>query len=156
MNVTQNATANRELKISRLINAPRELVFEAWTDPKHLAKWWGPNGCINTIQKMDVKKNGELILTMHTPDGTDYPNRIIYEEVVKPEKLVYSHDDGSDNDPRGFHVTVTFDAQGKKTFLTMHAVWKSVAAFAELAKFGAIEGGKQTLERLEAYVTAEM
>src|ERR1700752_5075895 len=107
-------TADREIVLSRLLNAPRELVFAVWTDPKHIAEWWGPNGFTNTIHEMEVKPGGVWLLTMHGPDGTDYPNKIVYEEIVKPEKLVYSHGSGMEGDP-GFHVTITFEAQGEKT-----------------------------------------
>ncbi|WP_372660853.1 SRPBCC domain-containing protein [Cohnella sp.] len=93
----------------------RELVFEAWTNPKHVAQWWGPNGFTNTIHEMDVKPVGVWRFIMHGPDGVDYPNKIVYEEVVKPERLVYAHGSDEENDPERFQVTITFDDQGNKT-----------------------------------------
>lgn len=78
-------TADREIVISRLIHAPRELVFKVWTDPKHVAHWWGPNGFTNTIHEMDVRPGGVWRFIMHGPDGVDYPNKIVYKEVVKPQ-----------------------------------------------------------------------
>src|ERR1044072_4524095 len=96
-------TANRELKITRLVNAPRELVWKLWTEPEHIKHWWGPKGVTNTISKMDV--GGEWEFVMHGPDGTDYPNKHTYIEVVKPEKLVMTH--------MGlFVMTATFTEQG--------------------------------------------
>ncbi len=115
------ASANREIVTTRLFDAPRQLVFEAWTDPKHVAQWWGPRGFTNTIHEMDVRPGGVWRLTMHGPDGVDYPNRIVFTEVVKPERLVYDH--GSrEGDPGEFHVTVTFAEESGKTRLTMRAL----------------------------------
>ena len=75
-------TADREISISRLLNAPIDLVWEVWTDPEHIKNWWGPNGFTNTISTMDVKPEGEWDLTMHGPDGTDYKNKSIFKEIV--------------------------------------------------------------------------
>lgn len=72
-----------------------------WTDPKHIA-WWGPNGFTNTIHEMNVKPGGVWRFIMHGPDGTDYPNKILFIEVVKPERLVYTHGSDEDNDPNQF------------------------------------------------------
>ena len=84
-------TADREIVVSRVFDAPRELVWEAWTNPKHVANWWGPTGFSTTIEKMDVRPGGEWKHVMHGPDGTDYPNHSVFIEVVKPERIVYSH-----------------------------------------------------------------
>ena len=84
-------TADREIATSRVFDAPRDLVWEAWTDPKHLARWYGPNGFTVTTHEMDVRPGGVWRLTMHGPDGTDYPNLTRYVEVVRPERLVYEH-----------------------------------------------------------------
>jgi uncharacterized protein YndB with AHSA1/START domain len=149
-------TADRELVISRIFNAPLELVFTVWTDPEHLAKWWGPNGFTNTIHKMDVKPGGEFLLTMHGPDGTDYPNKIVYDEVVKNKLLGWSHGSGNDNDPSQFKVTVQFSAQDDKTLITMRMVFASKEAKDFVVeKHGAIEGNKQTMDKLEAYLAKQ-
>ena len=79
-------TKNRSLSISRLLQAPVELVWEVWTTPEHIAQWWGPNGFTNTIQTMDVQEGGEWKLTMHGPDGTNFPNRNVYKEVGSFQK----------------------------------------------------------------------
>ena len=148
----KSVTADRELIVTRVLNAPRELVFKVWTDPKHIAQWWGPNGFTNTIYEMNVSVGGVFRFMMHGPDGKDYPNKIVFSEVIKPERLVYTHGDDIENGPNHFLVTVTFEAQGRKTILTMHTVFKTAAALEAVKKFGAIEGGKQTLDRLEAYL----
>ena len=78
------STADREIAATRIFDAPRELVWKAWTDPKHVAQWWGPNGFTNTIHEMNVSPGGVWRFMMHGPDGTDYPNRIVFIEVVEP------------------------------------------------------------------------
>jgi uncharacterized protein YndB with AHSA1/START domain len=152
MNKVNNTPAEikeREIVITRIFNAPRKLVFEAWTDPKHTAQWWGPNGFTNTIQEMDVRPGGVWRFIMHGPDGIDYPNKIVYKEVVKPELLVYSHGGDEENDPGQFQVTVTFDNQGNKTELTMRSLFVSKEERDKVVReYGAIEGGNQTLNRL--------
>jgi len=147
-------TADRELVITRIFNAPRNLVFEVFTDPKHVIHWWGPNGFTNTIHTMNVKPGGEWKLTMHGPDGTDYPNLITYKEVVKPERLVWTHGSGAKDDPGQFESTVIFEDEGKKTKLTMKMVFKTKEDKDFIVeKYGALEGQKQTMDRLEQYLT---
>jgi uncharacterized protein YndB with AHSA1/START domain len=148
----ESSTADREMVITRLLDAPRELVFDVWTDPNHIDQWWGPRGFRNTTSEMSARPGGMWRYVMHGPDGTDYDNRIVYREIVRPERLVYDHGSDVDNDPDMFHVTVTFEEQGGKTKLTMRAVWKSAAAFAEVQKFGVVEGGNQTMDRLAEYL----
>jgi len=145
-------TADRELSITRVLNAPRELVWEVWTDPEHIAQWWGPNGFTNTIHAMDVKPGGRWSLTMHGPDGTDYPNFIVYEEVLRPERLVYSHGSDEDN-PGTFHVEVNFKDLNGKTELSMKMTFKTKEERDSVVeKYGALEGQQQTIARLEAYL----
>jgi len=142
-------TSDREITTTRILNAPRDLVFEVWTDPKHIAKWWGPYGFTSTINTMEVKPNGKWSFIMHGPDGTDFQNEIIYREVVKPEKLVYDQLLGVH-----FHVTVTFAEEGNKTRLTMQVLFDTAEERDRKVKeVRAIEGQKQTLNRLEAYLT---
>ena len=78
--------------ITRVFNAPRKMVFDAWTDPRQVAQWWGPRGFTTTISEMDVRPGGVWRLVMHGPDGTDYKNKVVYLEVAKPERLVYKHE----------------------------------------------------------------
>ena len=146
-----SSTADREIVTSRLIDAPRALVYEAWTDPRHVGHWYGPDGFTITTESMDVRPGGVWRFVMHGPDGKDWPNLITYEEVTPPARLVFLH--GDDKEPDQFHVTVTFDDQAGKTALTMRAVFKTAAAREYVVReHGAVEGAQQTVARLEQYV----
>jgi uncharacterized protein YndB with AHSA1/START domain len=145
-------TADREIITTRVFNAPRELVFQAWTDPVHLARWFGPNGFSITTSKLDFRVGGAWVFVMHGPDGTDYPNRVLYTAIDRPARIAYWHDAGVDNDPARFENTVTFTDLGGRTRLTMHAVLGSPEELERVKAFGAEEGGRQTLERLEKYL----
>jgi uncharacterized protein YndB with AHSA1/START domain len=147
-------TADREINITRVLDAPRGLVWEAWTDPKHVAQWWGPNGFTTTIEKMDVRPDGVWKHVMHGPDGTDYPNISVFKEVVKPERIVYSHGGGKKGGPAAqFQATWTFEALGDKTKVTIHMLFPSAADRDKVVKeYGAIEGGNQTLARLAVFL----
>ena len=147
------STADREILITRSFQAPRELVWEAWTDPSHVVHWWGPTGFTNTIHEMNVKPGGVWRFIMHDPDGTDFPNRIVFKEVVKPTLLMYSHDSDKDNDPQQFEVTVNFEAKGNTTQITMRMVFKTKEERDFVVeKYGALEGNRQTMNKLEAYL----
>jgi len=147
-NEKNNNSGNRELSISRVVNAPRELVWKVWTSPEHIKHWWGPSGFTNTISKMDVKPGGEWEFIMHGPDGTDYKNKHIYKEILKPERLVLEHVTG----PK-FVMTVTFEEQGKKTLVNIHSLFESAEQLAEVIKvFKADEGMRQNVDRMETYV----
>ena len=144
---------DREIVITRTFDAPRELVFDAWTDAAHIAEWWGPNGFTTTNYEMDVRAGGVWRFVMHGPDGVDYPNRVDYIEVVRPERLVYRHGDGDAD--TGFLATVTFEDRDGKTELTMRTEFASAEERARvIAEHGAIEGGKQTLARLAEYLAS--
>ncbi|MEP6743732.1 MAG: SRPBCC family protein [bacterium] len=143
-----SGTADREIVATRLFDAPRKLVWEVWTDPKHLAQWWGLNGFTNTINEIDVRPGGVWWFIMHGPDGTDYKNEIVYVEVVKPERLIYDHVSG----PK-FRATVTFTEEGSKTRLNMQMLFESAAGRENvIQKFGAVEGLNQTLGKLEEHL----
>jgi uncharacterized protein YndB with AHSA1/START domain len=152
------AAAAREIVITRLFDAPRELVWQAMTDPEHLVHWWGPRGFTTTIQEMDVRPGGIWQHVMHGPDGTDYPNRSVFKEVVKPERLVFAHGGGKKGGPDvRFEATWTFDAldNGDKTRVTIRMVFDSaVDRDMVVEEYGAIEGGEQTLERLGVHLAA--
>ena len=146
-------TADREILITRPVRAPRDLVFTAFTDPRHVAQWWGPDGFTLTTHRMDVRPGGTWRFVMHGLDGTDYPNRITYRAVVPPERLEYDHGSDVDDDPNAFAVTVTFTERDGTTTITMRSVFATAAArdFV-VTRYGAIEGGRQTLRRLEEYL----
>jgi uncharacterized protein YndB with AHSA1/START domain len=146
-------TAGRDIVIRRLIDAPRERVFDMWTRPEHAAHWWGPTGFTITTKCMEVRPGGTWRFTLHAPNGMEFPNRTTYLEVVKPGRLAYWYDSGSDDAASRFHVTVTFDKQGERTYLTMRSVFATAAERDKVIKeHNAIEGGNQTLDRLEAYL----
>jgi uncharacterized protein YndB with AHSA1/START domain len=145
--------ADRSLVFHRRVRAPRELVFRVWTEGHHLSRWFGPDGFTTTTKAIDIRPGGVWRFTMHGPDGTVYPNRIVYLEVTPPERLVYKHDPDKDDEPINFTVTVTFEQQGPDTAMTMSMVFPTSAALREVCeKFGAEEGAVQTLGRLREYV----
>jgi uncharacterized protein YndB with AHSA1/START domain len=138
---------------TRLLEAPRELVWSVWTDPKHLAQWWGPDGFRTTTSAFDFKAGGVWRFVMHGPDGRDYENRITFDEIVKPERIAYHHGGGDDVEPVQFRTTVTFDDLGDKTRVTFRGVFPSAEERARVIKeYGADKGLVQTLARLGAYV----
>lgn len=144
---------DRQIVTTRVLDAPRDLVFKMWTDPEHIVQWWGPKGFTTTTYSMDVRPGGVWRFVMHGPDGTDYQNQITYLEIVKPERLVYKHGGGEDVEPVNFETTVTFEEQGGKTRLTMRALFPSAEAREHVVKkYGAIEGASQTMDRLEQHL----
>ena len=152
--VTASVPADQPtITMEREFAAPPEAVFGAYRDPDALKEWYGPDGFSITVIAMDFRVGGQFRFTMHGPDGTDYPNRIMYRDIVPGARLAYLHDSGIDNDPRGFEVLVTFAPAGAgRTLLTMRSTFPSVEARNAVMKFGAVELGKQTVEKLAAYV----
>lgn len=149
---TKNDVSERELIISRTLNAPRELVFEVFTDPDHIKNWWGPNGFTNTIFKMDARPGGKWEFVMHGPDGTEYKNESVFKEVVRPEKIVFDHVSG----PK-FTATITFAEQDGKTLLTWSMLFNSADEFKQAVKtFKADEGLKQNIDKLSVYLQAQL
>lgn len=145
---------NRTIHITREFDAPRDLVFEAFTQPEHFGKWWGPNGFTTTTKSIKFEVGGEWIFTMHGPDGTDYPNRIVYTEIKNPELLKYDHFDEYEDDgrPPHFKQTITFTEANGKTKVELNLLFPTVDKREEAAEFGAIEGGHQTLARLDEFL----
>lgn len=142
-------TKDREIFISRKLNAPVELVWELWTEPEHIAKWWGPNGFTNTISTMDVIPGGEWNLVMHGPDGKDYLNKSIFKEIIPHKRIVYEHI----SYPR-LVATIDFEEQGEQTLISWHMLFESAEQFIEVVKaHGAVEGLRQNVEKLEVYLT---
>ena len=142
------STEQRELLITRTLNAPIELVWEVWTKPEHIANWWGPNGFSNTITTMEVFPGGQWNLTMHGPDGTDYDNKSIFKEIVLYKKIVYEHI----SYPR-IIATIEFEEQGAQTIINWHMLFDSPEEFVKVVKtYKADEGLKQNLEKLGVYL----
>ena len=150
---TTATTADREIVLSRVFDAPRELVFDAWTRPEHIAQWWGPRGFTTTTHSMDFRMGGVWRFVMHGPDGTDYPNDVRYTEIVRPERLAYDHGSDDGGDPN-FSVVVTFADRGGSTEITMRMILASAEELRRMQEFGAVEGGKQTLDRLGEFLAA--
>jgi uncharacterized protein YndB with AHSA1/START domain len=157
--MTSSTDTGREFVISRVFNAPRELVFQVWTEPEHMRRWWGPRTCICPICEMDVRPGGSYRIVMRMPDGVDYPITGTYREVVPPERIVMTMDctehpaswhdmvkaDRARNDinPAGELVaTVTFEESGGNLMAT-------VAIRDAMLKMGMTEGWTQSLDRLE-------
>jgi len=144
---------DREVIVTRVLKAPREMVFDAWTDPKQVIQWFGPNGFSTTTINMDARTGGEWRFIMHGPDGTDFPNYIRFIEVVRPSKLAYKHSTEKEDEPGQFMVTITFEAQGKNTLMTMKSVFKSAEDLAfVIREYKADIGAKENADRLEAYL----
>lgn len=139
---------------SRLFAAPRDLVFAAFTDPKHLAQWWGPHGFTTTTSAFDFRPGGEWRHVMHGPDGRDYQNRIVFDEIVRPERIAYHHPGGSDVEPVRFSQRLTFEnLGGNQTRLIWHGTFASAEERARVIKdYGADKGVVQTMARLAGYV----
>jgi uncharacterized protein YndB with AHSA1/START domain len=153
MTTSPELASDREIVLSRVFDAPRALVFAAWTDPQQVGRWLGPRGFTTTTASIDVRPGGEWHFTLNGPDGTKYPNVITYVEITPPERIVYAHGTGAPNDPSQFEVTVIFAEQGQQTALTMRMRFKSAAALQRVVeKYHAIEGAHQTLDRLAEHL----
>ena len=149
----QSATADREITVSRVIDAPRELVFEAFTEVRHLSHWWGPQGFTTTTRAFEFRVGGEWDFVMHGPDGTDYQEWIAWTEITPTERIALRHGEFR-GDPNAFESVVTFAADGATTRIEMHTVFPTRELRDEAVdKYHAIEGGEQTLGHLAAYVT---
>ena len=154
----QSATADREIVISRAISAPRELVFEAFTEVQHLSRWWGPEGFTTTTRAFEFRVGGEWHFVMHGPDGTDYQEWISWTEIAPPERIALLHGE-SRGDPNAFESVLTFAPDGfapdvAGTRIEMRTVFPTKELRDEVVeKYHAIEGGQQTLSNLAAYVT---
>ncbi|MCK9202545.1 MAG: SRPBCC family protein [Gallionella sp.] len=137
-----SATPDREFVSTRLFSAPRDRVFQAWTDPARLARWWGPKGCSNTLHEFVPKPGGNWRFVMHGPDGKDYQNHYVFIEIAAPERIVLDHKAGPE-----FRVTAIFEDRGPSTKLTFRMLFESAEACADVAMFAA-EANEQSFDRL--------
>lgn len=146
----------REFVLTRLIRAPRDLVWQAFSSAEHLAHWWGPSGFRTTTQVMDFRAGGQWNFFMHGPDGRDYPNFITYTKIMPQSRIEYHHGGDEEIHPGGFDVVITLEPKGEndsETLVTLRGIMPNQAALDNVVnKFGALEGGKQTLARLAEYV----
>ena len=143
----------RDLLISRVFDAPRELVWEAWTNPAHIAQWWGPRGLVCPTCELDLRVGGVFSLHMRGPDGAVYPCKGIYREIVVPKRIVYTgeavdgHACGGGLPPRSL-VTITFSEHRGKTTLILHTRFESAMGLDAALKAGYGTSWAVTLERL--------
>ncbi|WP_274651176.1 SRPBCC family protein [Paenibacillus humicola] len=138
-----SAAETYELVASRVFDAPRDLVYEAWTNPEHLAQWWGPNGFTSTFHEYDLRPGGTWQFVMHGPNGVDYPNKSEFVEIA-PERIVLRHLSA----PR-FQITAVIEQLGGKTRLTFRQLFETAAEFNAAKRF-APEANEQNLDRLGA------
>ena len=137
-----------ELVLTRTFNAPRELVFKVWTDPKHLAQWWGPHGFTTKIREMDVRPGGAWRYAMRGPDGNDYPFDGVYLDVKEPERLVFDGTIHGSSEQRVW-TEVTFADREGKTEVTVRQLYLFES---EITRTGARIGWTQQLDRLEEFL----
>ena len=141
----------------REFDAPRDLVFSVWTDAKHLAQWWGPNGFTTTTSRFEFRPGGVWRFVMHGPDGRDYQNRIVFDEIVPPERIVYRHGGSDDVEPVHFKQTVVFEDIGGRTRITCRSDFPSASARDRVIKeYRADTGLEQHMARLDKYVSADL
>lgn len=146
--------SNRQITVSRVLAAPAQLVFEAFTDPAHVSKWWGPQGFRTTTSEHDLRVGGVWRFVMHGPDGTDYPNLVKYTRVDRPTRLSYEQSGDRPDEKVSFEAEVTFEALGDSTRVTLCLTFPDAQQRDGAVAFGAVEGGTQTLQRLGARLTA--
>lgn len=148
--MTRELDPTRILQVERLIAAPVDLVFEMFTDARHLDAWWGPDGFRNETYELDFSVGGLWRYTMHGPDGKDWPNWIRYQDITPPIRIAYEHG-GEMGEAAHFDGVITFEPQGDRTRVTLTLIFPSPEARDATLEFGAVEGGRQTLARLDTY-----
>jgi uncharacterized protein YndB with AHSA1/START domain len=140
---------DREVVITRLVDAPRALVFEAWTDPAQLPAWFGPEGFAIETREIDIRVGGQWRFDMIAPDGTRYGNRMVFLRLEAPVLIEVDHGSDRDRDPSAFRMLLTFDEQANgKTIVTLRQMHPTRARRDEVIGFGAVEYGGQTLDKL--------
>ena len=150
---SDHTTADREILISRVIRAPQQLVFEAFTQVRHLSRWWGPEGFTTTTRSFEFRVGGAWDFVMHGPDGTDYQEWITWTEIAPPDRIALLHGE-SRADPNAFESVLVFAPEGAATRIEMRTVFPTKELRDEaVERYHAIEGGQQTLSNLAAYVT---
>lgn len=144
---------DREVVLVRVLDAPREAVFAAWTDPDAFCEWFGPEGFTCDVRQMDVRPGGRARFDMTSADGTVYTNRFDYLEIVPGKRLVMDHGSDVDDDPLRFRVTITLDAQADgKTVLTLRQLHPTAERREAVIGFGAVELGLQTMHKLARHL----
>ncbi|MGZ3582706.1 MAG: SRPBCC family protein [Ktedonobacterales bacterium] len=154
--MTENSSAStpptqQELVITRIFDAPRELVFKAWTDPRHVARWWGPHGFTNPLCEIDARPGGAILIHMQGSDGVVIPTKGVFQEVTEPERLVLTLTNFEDAEGRPqleIRNTVTFAEHEGKTKLTLRAVVVRGAPEVAASLASMEEGWNESLDRL--------
>lgn len=176
--VQENAAADKprekdlELELTRVFHAPRELVFEAWTDPARLARWFGPHGCTIPVCEVDARAGGAYRIVLRRPDGTDFPLRGVFREFVRPERLVMTRDVSafpaefhaevrrlggvSSMHPEASVLIVTFEDENGATRLRVRSLFREKGDRDAHVKMGAPDGWSQSFEKLAALLGARM
>jgi len=149
---------DREIVLSRVINARRELVFAAWSDPKHLPQWFGPAEFKIETKEIDIRVGGTWRFDMIAPDGNKrWPSRMTFRRIEEPSLIEFDHGADKDDDPGMFRTTVTFDQQSDgKTVITMRQLHPTKAQRDAGIGFGAVEFGYQTLDKLARHAETAM
>jgi len=144
---------DREIVITRVIDAPQERVFQAWTDPKQITRWFSPAGFQNETLEIDIRPGGRWRFVYVAPDGTRYENRMVFLRIEAPRLIEMEHGADKDDDPGRFFFTVTFEAQSDgKTVLTMRQLHPTKEQHDATIGFGAVEYGYQTLGKLARFL----
>lgn len=150
-------SAIKELKLTRVFNAPRELVFQAWIDPQQLAKWWGPECFTNPICELDARPGGEILIHMTAPDGTVYPMGGMFHEITPPEKIVMTttafHDDKNNVQLENLNTILFTETSDGKTELKLHVVVQKATPEMDVPLSGMEAGWSQSLEKLNTLVS---
>jgi uncharacterized protein YndB with AHSA1/START domain len=149
MNAINSETIqDREITIVRVFDAPRDIVWAAWSDPQHLKHWWGPSGFTNTFHEFDFRSGGSWRFVMHSPNGMDFENNNLFVEITKPDLIIMDHLE----EPK-FRVTAIFEDMGKRTKITFRQTFESTEA-CEHVKPYAIPGARQTFDKLAKHLAA--
>ncbi len=145
-----NTDSTKELTLTRIFNAPRELVWQAWTEQRHIVAWWAPKGFTNPVCEWNAKPGDNILIHMQAPDGTIYPMDGSFTELIKPEKIVFKTAALDKEGKRLFEQinTVTLTEQGENTKLTLHVSFSKIKPEAEHYLDGAPTGWAQSLDKL--------
>ncbi|MBW4608571.1 MAG: SRPBCC domain-containing protein [Hassallia sp. WJT32-NPBG1] len=159
MTNNNDAKSEREIVITRIFNAPRDLVFKVWTDPKHVAQWWGPKGFTTRVEEIDFRPGGTWRYVMIAPDGTEYPVKGVFQEIVTPERIVTSDefDEGFEQSmridlPSGIVMTAIFEDMNDKTRLTLEIMHPTAEDRRKHEEMGVIAGWNSSFDCMNEYL----
>jgi uncharacterized protein YndB with AHSA1/START domain len=144
----ENNKTGRFIRLSKLLNAPIEKVWEAWSNPDHIKHWWGPNGFTNTINKMDMQPGGEWLLVMHGPDGADYDNKSVFTDIVEHKKISYEHISG-----HYFTAAIEFEPKENQTLMQWEMLFETKEEYYQFVhEYKVDESLQENIERLAQYL----